>query len=104
MGSGGFFSLQCTITAQIVGAHRLDKALSVLELVVSAGFFAGPVSGGFLLDAFGGPSAGAKAYRPVMVSFADEICCYLIVVQKLIFSAASSTSWVGLQWLRRFVR
>lgn len=32
------------------------------------GFLAGPVSGGALLDAFGGPEAGASAYKPAMVS------------------------------------
>lgn len=68
MGSGGFFSLQCSITAQLVGSHRLDKALSAIEAIESIGLFAGPVSGGFLLDAFGGPTAGAKAYRPIMAS------------------------------------
>ncbi|GHJ89148.1 hypothetical protein NliqN6_5550 [Naganishia liquefaciens] len=66
MGSGGYFSLQSSIVAQIVGSHRVGPAIGAIELVSSIGFLAGPVSGGALLDAFGGPDAGAKAYKPAM--------------------------------------
>ena len=69
MGSGGFFSLQGSIVAQLVGSHRIDKAIGAIELVESVGFFAGPVTAGLLLDAFGGPEAGPAAYRPAMVSY-----------------------------------
>lgn len=68
LGSGGYFSLQGGLCAQIVGPHKVDRAISTMEIFQSIPFFAGPVSGGFLLDAFGGPTAGAKAYRPAMVS------------------------------------
>jgi MFS family permease len=68
MGSGGYFSLQSSIVAQIVGSHRVNQAIGVIELASSIGFLAGPISGGALLDAFGGPSAGAEAYKPAMVS------------------------------------
>jgi hypothetical protein len=54
--------------AQLVGSHRIDKAIGAIELVESVGFFAGPVTAGLLLDAFGGPEAGPSAYRPAMVS------------------------------------
>lgn len=72
MGSGGFFSLQGSIVAQLVGSHRIDKAISIIELVESVGFFAGPVTAGLLLDAFGGPEAGPAAYRPAMVSLSPQ--------------------------------
>jgi MFS family permease len=68
MGSGGFFSLQGSIVGQLVGSHRIDKAIGIIELIESVGFFAGPVTAGLLLDAFGGPEAGPAAYRPAMVS------------------------------------
>ncbi|KAI5454814.1 hypothetical protein NCC49_003696 [Naganishia albida] len=66
MGSGGYFSLQSSIVAQIVGQHRVGAAIGAIELVSSIGFLAGPVSGGALLDAFGGPEVGASAYKPAM--------------------------------------
>ncbi|KAJ9125077.1 hypothetical protein QFC22_000030 [Naganishia vaughanmartiniae] len=66
MGSGGYFSLQSSIVAQIVGSHRVNQAIGAIELASSIGFLAGPISGGALLDAFGGPSAGAEAYKPAM--------------------------------------
>lgn len=66
MGSGGFFSLQGSIVGQLVGSHRIDKAIGIIELIESVGFFAGPVTAGLLLDAFGGPEAGPAAYRPAM--------------------------------------
>lgn len=72
MGSGGFFSLQGSIVAELVGSHRIDKAISIIELVESVGFFAGPVTAGLLLDAFGGPEAGPAAYRPAMVSLSPQ--------------------------------
>ncbi|KAJ9104748.1 hypothetical protein QFC19_003889 [Naganishia cerealis] len=55
-----------SIVAQIVGSHRVNQAIGAIELVSSIGFLAGPISGGALLDAFGGPEAGAEAYKPAM--------------------------------------
>lgn len=66
-GSGGFFSLQSSIVAQILGSHRLHSGVSWLEVAESFGYFAGPISAGALLDSFGGPDRGAKAYKPAMV-------------------------------------
>ena len=42
--------------------------MSYLEVAGSFGFLAGPISAGALLDAFGGVEAGAKAYKPAIVS------------------------------------
>lgn len=39
----------------------------------SFGFLAGPISAGALLDAFGGVEAGAKAYKPAIVSVAEML-------------------------------
>ncbi|KAJ9127745.1 hypothetical protein QFC24_000028 [Naganishia onofrii] len=60
------FVVGSSIVAQIVGSHRVNQAIGVIELASSIGFLAGPISGGALLDAFGGPSAGAEAYKPAM--------------------------------------
>jgi hypothetical protein len=40
----------------------------MIEFAESFGFFAGPLSAGGLLDAFGGSEKGAGPYRPAMVS------------------------------------
>jgi predicted MFS family arabinose efflux permease len=37
MGSGGYFSLQSSIVAQIVGSHRVGAAIGAIELVSSIG-------------------------------------------------------------------
>ena len=37
MGSGGYFSLQSSIVAQIVGSHRVGPAIGAIELVSSIG-------------------------------------------------------------------
>ncbi|KAH8085933.1 major facilitator superfamily domain-containing protein [Filobasidium floriforme] len=66
MGSGGFFSLQSSIVSQILGNHRLGQGMGWLEVAESFGYFAGPVSAGALLQAFGGPGQGAAPYRPAM--------------------------------------
>jgi MFS family permease len=68
IGSGGFFALQSSVVAQVVGLHRLERGIGWLEIAASFGFLAGPISAGSLLDAFGGPSQGAGPYRPIIVS------------------------------------
>lgn len=66
-GSGGFFSLQSSVVAQVIGNHRLHSGISWLEVAESFGYFAGPISAGALLDAFGGVDSGAGPYLPVIV-------------------------------------
>lgn len=68
IGSGGFFALQSSVVAQVVGLHRLERGIGWLEIAASFGFLAGPISAGSLLDAFGGPTRGAQPYRPIIVS------------------------------------
>jgi MFS family permease len=68
IGSGGFFALQSSVVAQVIGLHRLERGIGWLELAASFGFLAGPISAGALLDAFGGTTKGAAPYRPVIVS------------------------------------
>lgn len=68
IGSGGFFALQSSVVAQVIGLHRLERGIGYLELAASFGFLAGPISAGALLDAFGGTTQGAAPYRPVIVS------------------------------------
>ena len=66
-GSGGFFSLQTSVVAQVVGSHRLHQGIAWLEVAESFGYFAGPVSAGALLDAFGGTQHGSGPYKPAIV-------------------------------------
>lgn len=68
LGSGGFFTLQASVVAQILGIHRLERGIGWLEISASFGFLAGPLSAGALLDAFGGTGGGSAPYRPVIVS------------------------------------
>jgi MFS family permease len=69
LGSGGFFSLQSSIVAQLIGSHRVSIGVGWLEVAMSFGNLAGPISAGALLDAFGGPSQGPGPYKPAIVSF-----------------------------------
>ena len=55
--------------AQIVGSHRVRIGVGWLEVAMSFGNLAGPVSAGALLDAFGGTEQGAGPYKPAIVSF-----------------------------------
>lgn len=70
LGSGGFFSLQSSIVGQIIGSHRVRIGVGWLEVAMSFGNLAGPISAGALLDAFGGPGQGAGPYKPAIVSLA----------------------------------
>ena len=54
--------------AQIVGSHRVRIGVGWLEVAMSFGNLAGPVSAGALLDAFGGTEQGAGPYKPAIVS------------------------------------
>jgi MFS family permease len=72
IGSGGFFALQSSVVAQVIGLHRLERGIGWLELAASFGFLAGPISAGALLDAFGGTTQGAAPYRPVIVSLSSK--------------------------------
>lgn len=52
-----------------------------MEVAMSFGNLAGPVSAGALLDAFGGTEQGAGPYKPAIVSNEDWtslICQYLV--------------------------
>jgi hypothetical protein len=53
--------------AQIVGSHRVRIGVGWLEVAMSFGNLAGPVSAGALLDAFGGTEQGAGPYKPAIV-------------------------------------
>jgi MFS family permease len=67
IGSGGFFTLQASVVAQIIGVNQLDRGIGWLEIASSFGFLAGPISAGALLDAFGGTRGGSAPYRPIIV-------------------------------------
>jgi MFS family permease len=66
-GSGGFFSLQSSVVAQVIGNHRLTSGISWLEVAESFGYLVGPISAGALFDAFGGVDIGAGPFLPAIV-------------------------------------
>jgi MFS family permease len=72
LGSGGFFSLQSSIVGQLIGSHRVSIGVGWLEVAMSFGNLAGPISAGALLDAFGGTSQGPGPYKPAIVSLSDR--------------------------------
>jgi MFS family permease len=106
LGSGGYFSLQSSIVAQIVGTHKINQGIGYIELATSFGvslgrhfyipeevlityglpfdtfqYFLGPITAGILLDAFGGSDQGAKPYRPAMYLVgATTTVSFLLVV------------------------
>lgn len=65
------------------------------------GFLAGPVSGGALLDAFGGPEAGAEAYKPAMVS--RPVCIHVsadVVALQYLVGGTTFASVILAVWIR----
>jgi len=91
LGSGGYFSLQSSIVAQVVGAHKINQGIGYIELSTSLGYLLGPITAGVLLDAFGGSEQGAKPYKPAMYLVgATTTVSFLLIV------------WVRISYARRF--
>jgi MFS family permease len=79
LGSGGFFSLQSSIVAQIIGSHRVRIGIGWMEVAMSFGNLLGPITAGALLDAFGGTGQGAEPYKPAIVRSLMECKTKIIV-------------------------
>jgi hypothetical protein len=56
------------VVARILGDHRVSRGIGWIEVAESFGYFAGPISAGALLDAFGGTDKGNGPYLPAIVS------------------------------------
>ena len=66
MGNGGFFSIMPTVVSNVFGSARMSVAMGMIVTGWTAGYLMGAPIAGYLLDAFGGESAGFAAYRPAI--------------------------------------
>ena len=66
LGNGAFFSIMPTVVSSVFGSARLSVAMGMVVTGWTGGYLMGPPIAGYLLDAYGGESAGLKAYRPAM--------------------------------------
>ncbi|KAJ4993374.1 monocarboxylate permease [Stagonosporopsis vannaccii] len=65
VGSGGFFSLMPVVVGAVFG-DDITTVMSMLSTSWFFGYFMGAPIAGYLLDAYGGPSASLAAYRPAI--------------------------------------
>ncbi|SPO19868.1 related to monocarboxylate transporter [Ustilago trichophora] len=93
--SGALLSLQPPVNAAIFGVHQTALTMSMMMCSRAFGsLFGGPLAG-YLLDAFGGPRAGTKAFRPALLVM-GSICLVSAVSVILLRSkvaARRNVSW-----------
>lgn len=65
-GSGGFFSLIPSVVGSVYGNTRTANALAMTVSGWAFGYFLGSPVAGWLLQAYGGSSAGRAAFRPAI--------------------------------------
>ncbi|KAI0261040.1 major facilitator superfamily domain-containing protein [Gloeopeniophorella convolvens] len=65
-GSGGFFSLIPSVVGSVYGNTRTANALAMTVSGWAFGYFFGSPVAGWLLQAYGGSSAGRAAFRPAI--------------------------------------
>lgn len=66
MGNGGFFSVMPTVVAKVFGSVRVSVAMGTIVSSWTGGYLMGAPIAGYILDAYGGETAGFKAYRPAI--------------------------------------
>lgn len=66
MGNGGFFSIMPTVVSNVFGSARVSVAMGMIVTGWAGGYLMGAPIAGYLLDAYGGETAGFKAYRPAI--------------------------------------
>ncbi|BGO95932.1 hypothetical protein NBRC10512_005482 [Rhodotorula toruloides] len=64
--AGGMFSLIPGTLSSVFGTRRLTVIFSMIVTSWSLGYFLGAPIAGFLLQAYGGPDRGPKAYQPAI--------------------------------------
>jgi MFS family permease len=65
-GNGGFFSVMPTVVSNVFGSVRVSVAMGAVVTSWTGGYLMGAPIAGYLLDAYGGETAGFKAYRPAI--------------------------------------
>ncbi|ETN39888.1 uncharacterized protein HMPREF1541_06114 [Cyphellophora europaea CBS 101466] len=66
IGNGGFFSVMPTVVSNVFGSVRVSVAMGAVVTSWTGGYLMGAPIAGYLLDAYGGETAGFKAYRPAI--------------------------------------
>ncbi|KAF2099591.1 putative monocarboxylate transporter [Rhizodiscina lignyota] len=64
--NGGFFSLTPTVVASLFGSARVSVAMGMIVTGWTGGYLLGAPIAGYILNAYGGQSAGFEAYRPAI--------------------------------------
>jgi MFS family permease len=66
MGNGGFFAIMPTVVSSVFGSARVTVAMGMIVSAWTGGYLMGAPIAGYLLAAYGGQTAGFKAYRPAI--------------------------------------
>ncbi|KAF8894392.1 major facilitator superfamily domain-containing protein [Infundibulicybe gibba] len=66
LGNGGFFSTIPSVVGYIYGPPRVSTVLAMILSAWAAGYIMGAPVAGWILDRYGGTSAGRIAFRPAM--------------------------------------
>jgi MFS family permease len=64
--NGGFFAIMPTVVGNVFGSARVSIAMGMIVTGWTGGYLMGAPIAGYLLNAYGGQSAGFKAYRPAI--------------------------------------
>lgn len=64
--NGGFFSLMPTVVGNVFGSARVSIAMGMVVSGWAGGYLMGAPIAGYILNAYGGQSAGFEAYRPAI--------------------------------------
>ncbi|ETW79330.1 MFS monocarboxylate transporter [Heterobasidion irregulare TC 32-1] len=79
IGNGGFFSTMPSVIGHMYGSSRVASALAMVVTGWAFGYLLGSPVAGWLLDAYGGSSAGRTAFRPA-IYFAGSLSLLSVVL------------------------
>jgi MFS family permease len=64
--NGGFFATMPTVVGNVFGSARVSLVMGMIVTGWTGGYLMGAPIAGYLLNAYGGQSAGFEAYRPAI--------------------------------------
>lgn len=89
MGNGGFFAIMPTVVSNMFGSVRVAVAMGTIVTSWTGGYLMGAPIAGYLLDAYGGETAGFTAYRPAIFYAGSLAMASALIVGGLRFKMSS---------------
>ena len=65
--NGGFFAIMPTVVGNVFGSARVSVAMGMIVTGWTRGYLMGAPIAGYILNAYGGQTAGFEAYRPAIL-------------------------------------